>query len=470
MTFSSISFIVFFVIVLYLLYVLPKNNIKKWVLFASSLFFYGYWSVFFLFVFLLITIVNYFAGKRIFYHLDSPRAKVWLYGIITLDLAILGMFKYYNFFVDSLNQLFVWKQGLLPIGHLEILLPIGISFVTFEVISYNVDIYRKHSAPAKTILDFSLLIFFFPHLVAGPILKPNHFLPQVERKGISIKWANIEEGAQIFIFGLVKKLLVADRLAEFADPVFNNPSQYDSLTVWLAVVAYAVQIYCDFSGYTDMAIGAAKCMGFEIPKNFNMPYISLSITEFWRRWHISLSTWLREYLYISLGGNRKGKVRQNLNLMIVMLLGGLWHGASWNFVVWGGLQGIGLVAHKMYFEKILKKKEITHPVYRFFAWLLTLVFVCTAWVFFRSVSFSNSWIILGKMYGFGEYKGIHWLPVSLMVLLPIVIAAHLYGKQKEGYFQAPLHTFRGLFILFVILLALVFFSLTNSSPFIYFQF
>ncbi len=465
MIFTSVQYLGFFAIILFLLRVIPVNKYKKMLLLGASYLFYSFWDYRFVALIVAMTLINHAASAIISRSDDNRVRKLWLAISVIANLSVLGFFKYYNFFVESAN-VFLDQWGLgFPL--LDIILPVGISFVTFEVMSYTIDIYRKE-IKSHSFWDFSLLVVFFPHLVAGPILKPRLFLPQLE-KDIVIRRDNVVSGMQIFIFGVVKKVVIADNIAHFVDPVFADPGMYDSLTVWCAVLGYAVQIYCDFSGYSDMAIGSARCMGLTIPRNFNMPYLSLNVTEFWRRWHISLSTWLREYLYFSLGGNRKGKLRQYINLTIVMLLGGLWHGASWNFVVWGLLHGIGLAVHKAYFDFVLKKKAVASRVYRFCSWLVTLVFVCFTWVFFRSPSFATSGEILAKMFSFGS-PGVFWFYPLWGVCLALVIAAHFAGMKLSDYPQVDVRSFRGLFIIFFVLLGILFLMPVNSSPFIYFQF
>ncbi|MEA1885068.1 MAG: MBOAT family O-acyltransferase [Thermotogota bacterium] len=269
---------------------------------------------------------------------------------------------------------------------------------------------------------------------------------------------------------MIKKVLIADRLAFFVDRVFEAPGLYESKTIWLAVIAYSIQIYCDFSGYSDMAIGLAKCMGFELPINFRMPYISKNITEFWRRWHITLSTWLRDYLYIPLGGNRKGSKRTYINLMLTMLLGGLWHGASWNFVIWGGIHGAGLAVHKYYMKIKGEEKEKKNILKTAITWLATYLFVITCWVFFRSQSFVISTIILKKMY-LSFTPAIEWLYTPALIIIPIVIASHIFGIiNKERYpilnLQKPVNHY----ILYVVIFGLFFLAPVNPTPFIYFQF
>lgn len=465
MIFTSVQYIVFFAVILLLLHVIHVNKYKKMLLLVASYLFYSFWDYRFVALIVGMTLVNHLASSIISRSGNDRERKLWLAISVVANLATLGFFKYYNFFVESAN-VFLGQWGL-SFPFLNIVLPVAISFVTFEVMSYTIDIYRKE-IKSHSFWDFSLLVVFFPHLVAGPILKPRQFLPQLE-KDIVIKRDNVISGIQIFIFGVVKKVVIADNLAHFVDPVFDNPSMYNSLTVWCAVLGYAVQIYCDFSGYSDMAIGSARCMGLSIPRNFNLPYLSLSVTEFWRRWHISLSTWLREYLYYSLGGNRKGRFRQYVNLTIVMLLGGLWHGASWNFVVWGLLHGLGLAIHKAYFDFFLKKKAIQSRIYQSCAWLLTFVFVCVTWVFFRSPSFATSGEILKKMFLF-DNQGISWYYPLLAVCMTIVVASHIVGRKMEDYPQVDIRNFRGIFIIVFVLMGILFLMPVNSSPFIYFQF
>lgn len=465
MIFSSWEYLLFFVVMLILLSTIKIHALKKAVLLIGSYYFYSVWDYRFVLLVLVMTLINHVSAVSIDRATEAAVRKRWLIFSVIANLAILGFFKYFNFFIDSANGLLDQFGMTFPL--LSIVLPVGISFITFEVMSYTIDVYKRDIKPSS-IWDFSLLIVFFPHLIAGPILKPRHFLPQMARD-IVIKRSNLIEGGQIFIFGLVKKIIIADHMAMFVDPVFASPGEYSPLTVWLAVIAYAVQIYCDFSGYSDMAIGSAKCMGIDIPRNFNMPYLSRSVTEFWRRWHISLSSWLREYLYFSLGGNRKGPIRANINLILVMLLGGLWHGASWNFVLWGLLHGLALVIHKLYFNHVLKKQEINHWLYKAAAWALTFIFVCVTWVFFRSQSFEHSLLVLRKMFLI-DTGGLMWFYPYLGFVLVLVLAGHMVGVRLKTYPSVNLTTFRGLFILFFVLLALLLLMPTASTPFIYFQF
>ncbi len=471
MIFSSLPFFIFFAFVLLFLAVVKNNQIKKIFLLLASYFFYGYWDYRFVSLMFVMTLVNYYLGRQIEQTTEAQQRRGWLTASVIFNLGVLGVFKYFNFFLDTANAL-LGSLGL-EFSHLNIILPIGISFIIFEVMSYTIDIYRRENK-AVSFFDLALLVAFFPHLIAGPILKPMQFLPQLQRE-IVIRRENIQWGLQLFLVGLTKKVLVADRMALFVDPVFQNPSAYDSLTVWLAVFAYAIQIYCDFSGYSDMAIGSAKMMGFDIPMNFNFPYISRNITEFWRRWHISLSSWLRDYLYISLGGNRYGQIRTYINLMLVMLLGGLWHGASWNFVVWGGLHGVGLAVHRFVSSrqpKTLPSQPSQKPysVSVFFSWLLTFIFVCTAWVFFRSPSFETSWLVIQKMYFLTDLRGVNWVATGLLIGVPILLLADWATAQLRNGKQLRLASISGLFVFVFVALGCFFLAPDNPAPFIYFQF
>ncbi|MFC1678233.1 MBOAT family O-acyltransferase [Patescibacteria group bacterium] len=464
MIFSSLPFFIFFFIIILLLLFLKDQRSKKIVLLLSSYFFYSYWDYRFLTLILVSTLVDYYIGKKLVITNKEKERKRLLIISLVVNLGILGFFKYFNFFIDSANSAFGFLG--LNLSTLNIILPVGISFYTFQTLSYTIDIFRKKIEPAKSLLDFSIFVAFFPQLVAGPIVRASEFLPQL-KKDIQIRKDNVLVGLQIFIFGLIKKVIIADRIAYFVDDIFMGPDLYGTATIWLAVIAYSIQIYCDFSGYSDMAIGIGRMMGFKLPVNFRMPYISRNVTEFWRRWHISLSTWLRDYLYIPLGGNRKGKTRTYINLMITMLLGGLWHGASWNFVFWGFLHGLGLMLNKL----LHKGKQAKHNYFTsFFSWLMTYIFVCITWVFFRSHSFGDSMIILSKMFSMSD--GIVWLYIPVILIIPLVVFSHAWAivKRTEGYIIMNLATLQGAFALIFILMALFYFRVTNSNPFIYFQF
>lgn len=475
MIFSSIEFFLFFAAVILFLALAKGQQTKKYFLLAASYFFYGYWDWRFTFLMLAMTVVNYALGHCVERASSLRLKRLSLVTAIVFDLGVLGFFKYYNFFIESANYA-LRSLGSLSgasqsagLSSLDIILPVGISFITFQVMAYVIDIYRGVTGSAETFWDFALLTAFFPQLVAGPILKAKQFLPELQKK-IVIRPQNLLFGAQLFLLGLFRKVVIADRLAIYVDGVFDQPQDFSTPTVWLAVIAYAIQIYCDFSGYSDMAIGAARCLGYEIPINFNLPYISRSITEFWRRWHISLSTWLREYLYIPLGGNRKGKPRQYLNLWLVMLIGGLWHGASWNFVLWGALHGTALAVHKFYADTIRSHIKLPSFIYNGLTWLLTLLFVCSTWVLFRATDFSSAFVILQKMYLYAPMDGINWYSTGLIIALPAVIVADYLGHVLNQGRYLKLNRFSHWFWISFWLLGLLFLAPQDPQPFVYFQF
>ena len=370
---------------------------KHIVLLIASYLFYGYWDVRFLLLLILQTYISYILARQIERATERKRAKTFMLVGVSISLAILGFFKYFNFFVGSFAQLF----GIQNMGTLNIILPVGISFYTFQALSYLIDVYRGKLKACDRFLNISLYISFFPQLVAGPIVRASDFLPQLDEDR-PMNRENLVEGLQIFLFGLIKKVVIADRLAVCVDAVFAAPGSYSGLSLFLAVVAYSIQIYCDFSGYSDMAIGTAKTFGYDLCKNFDMPYLSKNPTELWQRWHISLSTWLRDYLYIPLGGNRKGKARTKINLMLTMLLGGLWHGANWQMVFWGALHGGALVVHKTFREQSdLHDVHVQNPLLKRVvsvgSVVATYLFTCLCWVFFRAQSFTDAITILTRI-------------------------------------------------------------------------
>lgn len=464
MNFVSIEFAYLFAIIFFLLLVIPSPLIRKIVILSASCFFYAYWDWRFLGLLIMITVVDYFISRLLIRARTDRKKHILLTVSVVLNLGVLGIFKYLNFFIDNFNLLFS-RLGL-ELGAVNILLPIGISFYTFETLSYVIDVYRGDTKPADSLLDYAVFLTFFPRLVAGPIMRAKQFLPQLER-GVIINLPNLIEGAQLFAQGLIKKVLIADRLSMGIDTIYANPAVFSPSSVWIAVFAYSIQIYFDFSGYSDMAMGVAKTFGFDLALNFNFPYVSQSITEFWRRWHISLSTWLRDYLYIPLGGNRKGKMRTYLNLMTTMLLGGLWHGASWNFVVWGGLHGIYLAIERLLGEN--HTKSDARP-FNWFKALFFFVVVSVTWVFFRSPSWKTTEIILSKLF-FVSTGGIVWWHAPALVFVPVVIIGGWFMRYKKLDIPtlSPQQPYT------IPLLAAEFFWVylffpANINPFIYFQF
>jgi len=388
------------------------------------------------------TLLDFYLGKAIYDSKSKRNKKIFLIASISGNLGLLGFFKYANFMIDEINKI-AQSVGISNIGSLELILPIGISFYTFQTISYTVDIYRGKLTPSKSFWEFALFVSFFPQLVAGPILRASHFLPQLREKlsdsnfskklrTINIHHSAVRIGVTLIAMGLFKKIFLADNIAPLVDEIFIIPYELlGSFLVVLGAIAFGVQIYCDFSGYTDIAIGAATILGFNIPANFNKPYFATSPVDFWRRWHISLSTWLRDYLYIPLGGNKKGNLRTYSNLITVMFLGGLWHGASWNFVVWGLMHGGFLAIQKLissYFPSLSNSVFLKSRLGKIITILGTQYLIFMTWLAFRVENFEILSYVL--------YKYVVW---------DFVIDSTLYGVLSHN--KIPIILILGFFIL-----------------------
>lgn len=359
MLFHSTTFALFFAVVFPLYCVLSHRFQNRWLL-GASLVFYGWWDWRFLALMVAAASLDFVAALIIHGTDDEHVRRRWLMVSLVGNLGTLAFFKYFNFFVESFQASLGWLGVSASSSTLSIVLPIGISFYTFQALSYTIDVYRRQLTPVRNYADYLLFVTFFPQLVAGPIERATTLLPQIlgPRR---ITWDHLSTGAWLIVLGLFKKTAIADLAASVADPVFAQPELHSSAALWLGVYAFALQIYADFSGYSDMARGLARMMGFELMVNFEQPYFAASVTEFWRRWHISLSTWLKDYLYVPLGGNRCGQAKTYRNLMITMLLGGLWHGASWNFVIWGGLHGLYLALHRILREGVELLRRLVVP-------------------------------------------------------------------------------------------------------------
>jgi alginate O-acetyltransferase complex protein AlgI len=470
MHFVSNQFLVFFLVTYFVYWLTPWQRGRLAWLLAASCVFYMSWNPLLILLILFTASVDY-AAALLMERTERPgRRRALLVASISINLSLLVFFKYANFLVGNLHGAFniIGLDFDRPIFQLA--LPLGISFYTFETISYIVDVYRKKIRAVRNPLDYALFIMFFPHLVAGPIVRPGDFLPQVRRPK-RFSWARLELGVRIFLLGFCKKAVLADQLGAIAEPIFADPGAYASSALWIGVIAYALQIYGDFSGYSDMAIGLAHMFGFKLKANFNMPYLAASITEFWHRWHISLSTWLRDYLYIPLGGSKHGTFATCRNLMITMLLGGFWHGASWTFVIWGAYHGALLVVHRL-----LRGGEPTgcHR-WAYIAYPLkvvgTFVLVCVGWVFFRATTLEAALTILHGMFWpaagtllAGATVGIFAAGVTAAVLGHA--AGSLDVERWQRRWPAPVvGSLTGLFVVVTLLLVP-----ENGRNFIYFQF
>jgi alginate O-acetyltransferase complex protein AlgI len=429
MNFASKAFFIFLPLVLLIYHMLPTRTGKYRFLLAASWLFYAWWIPGFLIVLIVPTVIDYWCGKRI---ADAPgdRGKrLWLVLSIAGNLGLLAVFKYADFVID--NGIALSRALGLPAEEwpYRMLLPLGISFHTFQGISYTVDVYRGKIRAVHGFWDFALFVAFFPQLVAGPIVRAVEFLPQMATPP-KVTAQQVAEGLHWIVLGFFKKIFLADWLARFVDEVFAHPERYDAATLRWAVVAYACQIYCDFSGYSDLATGCGKWFGFELPQNFHFPYLARNIADFWRRWHMSLSFWVRDYLYFPLGGSRKGEARACLNLMVVMTLCGLWHGASWNWVLYGVFNGVMMVFHRLY-DKALTGVAWADRV-RGSVWFQPLAVAATFWqvlvmlVLVRMESWSGCWRIQQALLGLGG-AGRAGVPAWVPLLIGAVAAGHIFG-------------------------------------------
>ena len=476
MLFVAFNFFLFFIIALYLNWVLKKKPILwKIFLLVSSYIFYSVWSTDFLFLLAIVTALNYAFGLLI----ERYKKPVLILSIV-FNIFILGYFKYYDFFRVSFEG-FLLNMGITPdTTFLRIIFPIGLSFYILRAISYIIDVYRKKIKAETSLLDFSIYISFFPHLLSGPIQRAGDFLPQLKEGGAD-KVYNFHKYGMLIVNGLFKKLIVSSFLTvELVDPVFAVPQNYSSFLVLMAGYAYAIVIYCDFSGYSDIAIGIAGFLGFESPKNFNYPYRAINIQDFWRRWHISLSTWFRDYLYIPLGGSKKGERRTLINIMIVMLVSGLWHGAAWTFVFWGFLHGIGMIFYRLYSyirDELIEIEFITRGVmskiasrvHLILSWFLTFNFITFAWIFFRAESITSAIEFIAQIFSFtGGISDLKYLYFTFIALFFFLLGSKFrdFCLEVQKRLPYPLQIALACIALVIIL----HFSSDVVPPFIYFSF
>jgi alginate O-acetyltransferase complex protein AlgI len=462
MLFTETSFFPFFGLVLLVHWTLTSNAHRKiWLLVASALF-YATWDWRFLGL-VLIAIVNVYLVTILLGRLHAQfTRRLTLSAGIVVGLGLLGFFKYYDFFIDSLDR----ATGL-HVPLLQIILPVGISFFTFHALSYMIDTYRGQIVPTLNFCDVALYVLFFPQLVAGPIVRATDLLPQM-REARSFGAVNWKYLLILFLLGYFKKAVISDNLSGYVDHFFGDPGKFGAGDALLGVFFYAVQIYCDFSGYTDMAIATAAMLGYELKANFNHPYLAGNLIDFWRRWHISLSSWLRDYLYIPLGGNRHGTIAQVRNVLLTMLLGGLWHGAAWTFVVWGGLHGLGLIACRAWF-RLTGRSEGDAGRHSVLGNLMTFAWVCFAWIFFRAPTFEAAQTIIGRFAVPQAPTLIAWQ--TAIGLSAVLISAHVmfYRLNLRALSASMNGTVFAACYGAVIALILPFVNI-KVEPFIYFQF
>ena len=497
MLFNSGTFMLLFLLFITSYIFIHKRRVAVsiFVIIFSLFFYYKSSGVYFL-ILVFTAITDFVFALLIYKEKQKWLKKIWLFLSIGVSLGILAFFKYSNFFLDNLIGI-VQLIGDFPLlvqfiesqppafqasfqeiiaGNfqpLDIFLPIGISFYTFQSISYVLDVHWGKIKPTRNFLDYAFFLSFFPQLVAGPIVKANLFLPQL-KKNIHINRKDVYAGMWLIMIGLLKKAVIADYISQYNDLVFADPTGYTGFENLMAVYGYTLQIYLDFSGYSDMAIGLGKMMGFDLGLNFNLPYQSKNITEFWRRWHISLSSWLRDYVYIPLGGNRGGKYKMYRNLMLTMLIGGLWHGADWKFVFWGALHGIALAVHKIlkpYLDKI-PDNWLTKSV----SWFVTLHFVIFLWIYFRAQSFEIASLVIKQIataMNWAYFEPFILVRSTWVYLLMLGVAMHIpvanFNKKIENQY-IKMHYIAKVFIFIIIIQVVLQFRLEDVQPFIYFQF
>lgn len=488
MLFNTPEFIIFFILILSIIVIIRMRLFQHLFLLGASYFFFYFSSNYLVTLLIFSTLLDFYVGKAIFETSDKKKKKLLLISSLAGNLGLLGFFKYADFGIVQINQ-FTNTLGISEIPALGLILPIGISFYTFQTISYTVDIYRGKLEPSKTIAEFALFVSFFPQLVAGPILRANEFLPQLREKifdkGISTRLRTItihdialRTGITIMAMGFFKKMFLADNISPMVNEIFSVPYGLESFSVILGAIAFGVQIYCDFSGYSDIAIGAAMILGFRIPVNFNKPYFATSPVDFWRRWHISLSSWLRDYLYIPLGGNKKGNSRTYVNLITVMFLGGLWHGASWNFVVWGLMHGSYLAIQKIFtnkFPKLKNSKLIQKKYIKIFSIIVTQYFIFMTWLAFRVQDLDALSYVLYKyiVLDFATESTLQMMshnkiPIILIVVFFILHYISYKTNIIEKISKAKLKYW--LLFLITVMISILFLYDTAPQDFIYFRF
>lgn len=472
MVFSSTLFLLYFLPIFLVVYNLVPKKLKNYVILVASLFFYAWGAPQFIFVVILSIIFTFYLVRTINNSSNIKKRKMLLFVGVFLNLGLLAYFKYANFFVENVN-FFVTKLGYEPAKWVEVALPIGISFFTFQTITYILDVYRKVHSPLDKLTDYMLYIMAFPQMIAGPIVRFNTIADQIVKRDevIDDKLA----GFYRFSIGLAKKVLIANVMAAQADQIFNgNILDLSTPNAWLGMVAYTFQIYFDFAGYSDMAIGLGKMMGFTFPENFDMPYTSRSITEFWRRWHMTLGGFMKDYLYIPLGGNKVTKRRMYFNLWVVFLISGLWHGASWNFVIWGAYHGLFLVLDKMFLIKVMNK------IGGFFSTIITFIIVMIGWVLFRSETLDFALQYIKRLFSFTLSNDFYPLPAfSVMIFVALLFAFFTslkFGKKiKDFFFNKNIYSIKQHILLTLMTIVLLFLSVSfvvssDFNPFIYFRF
>ena len=476
MLFNTVIYWIFLVVVFIVYWWLNKLsriNLRNAFILIASYYFYGSWDERFLLLIIASSLVDFLCGRAI-YHTKKQRVRrVYLVISLMFNLGLLGFFKYFNFFVDSFAD-FIQLFGLSANQKtLSIILPVGISFYTFQTLSYTIDIYRKRLEPVSNPLTFFAFVAFFPQLVAGPIERASNLLPQLQRKQ-KFDYNEAVSGLRFIIWGLFKKVVIADRLSFVVEQVYNNPEKFSGANLFIATIFFGIQIYCDFSGYSDIAIGSARLLGIRLMDNFRTPYFSVSFREFWQRWHISLSTWFRDYVYIPLGGNRVSQSRMLANLFITFLVSGFWHGANYTFLIWGALHGIALVL-----EKIAGKKRFQIP--NWIRGIFVFTVVNLFWIFFRAQNIHEAGLILERIFTFSSMENSLWSIIwvnnyeyALSILVGLVVFVFgevIIGSKDVNVAFLKFNPVGRRVVYYLIILVILAFGVLHTAPqFIYFQF
>jgi len=484
MLFNSIDFAIFLPIVFLLYWFVTNKSLKlqNLLVVVASYVFYGWWDWRFLSLIVFSTVVDYIVGLKLVQENGLVKRKVWLWLSIVINLGLLGFFKYYNFFLDNFITAFSFFGTEIHPNSLNIILPVGISFYTFQTLSYSIDVYKRKLAPTKDFIAFSAFVSFFPQLVAGPIERASNLLPQFYKKR-TFDYNKAVDGMRQILWGLFKKIVIADNCAKYANIIFNNSDEYNGSTLVLGALFFTFQIYGDFSGYSDIAIGTARLFGFNLKQNFAFPYFSRDIAEFWRRWHISLSTWFRDYLYIPLGGSRGSTWRKVRNIFIIFMVSGFWHGANWTFIIWGALNALYflplllLKRNRKHINNIAKEKYFPN-LKELFQMLVTFGLTVIAWVFFRAENIRHAWGYLSEIFSVSlfEMPSIkQGISSSFFIIVFVIFFIFI-----EWMSRANLHTLERLelrmrrplrWIFYILLMILIFlYSGSEAKNFIYFQF
>jgi len=478
MLFNSIDFSIFLPIVFLLYWFVINKNLKyqNLLLVISSYIFYGWWDYRFLSLIFFSTIVDYFVGRKLQNEENQLKRKLLLYSSIIVNLGFLGVFKYYNFFIENFIDVFSFFGQEIQGNSLNIILPVGISFYTFQTLSYTIDVYKRKLNPTTDFISFSAFVSFFPQLVAGPIERAANLLPQFYKKR-TFHYSNAVDGMRQILWGLFKKIVIADNCAEYANLIFNNSTDYSGSTLVLGAIFFTFQIYCDFSGYSDIAIGTSRLFGFNLKQNFAFPYFSRDIAEFWRRWHISLSTWFRDYLYIPLGGSRGSMGIKTRNIFIVFIVSGFWHGANWTFIFWGALNAIYFLPllltqnNRNHMDIVAKGKFL--PSFKEFV-LIAITFSLTvfAWIFFRSENVSDAFTYISKILSYSLFTIPEILPIPTLLFIILFLFIEWLGREGQYAIETvgrkwnlPIR-----YVFYYFIIAAIVFGGGDKQEFIYFQF